>query len=597
MDCSSEEMRQAVESSLIATHSFETDPSDAPTVSGLTLEELWNEFEARVEMAGLRFEGDKVSRVTTTYDAVWSLALALNTSIPTFMDRELNLTKYSQTSAEFTDLVTQVMEQTNFTGVSGRVEFTNQEHGIGNPTTRVLQMQNGQMVPIGVFNSQEDTLNMTFFRNELAWQGAGPPQDRPTKLLQSVDLWIVVVMLFLAGAGTVLAIVLLVINCVYRKHKVIKASSPYINLLIIIGCINGFAAVVFITVDAYFDFSAGAAATFGIVCNVTPWLISIGFNLSFGALFAKEWRLYRIFKNPWNQNRRPLKDYHLFATVLLLLTVNAIVLAAMEAALPLELVTVLVEESSDFTVEKHQLCATSDFDRFINLIVAISVPKGLMLLFGVFLTSQNSKIKSKFFNDAKFLGIAIYGVIITCGVGVPISFFTMFAFEEDLSYIASTLTINICSYLILITVFVPKLFLLRQYRHKVPVPVLLGLNPSFRLQSKKQAVLSRISRKENGTGDNIISNAIEDTQLEKKPQNVKELIASWEPAYDAVTMDTGLEELQEESIEFGESDVELYSNYFALEDTDHASWHSTDTLSTTQRRGFCTRSMIIIPTD
>ena len=594
VDCSLTEMRQAVESSLIATHRFET-PSDAPTVSGLTLKEFWEAFEARVGRAGLQYEGDKVSRVTTTFDAVWSLALALNTSIPTFVDRGLNLTKYFQisTSVEFTELVTQAMEQTNFTGASGRVEFTNQEHGIAYPTTCVLQMQNGEMVPIGIYDSREDVLDMTFFGKELMWQGAGPPRDRPKELLQSVDLWIVVIMLFLAGAGTVFAIVLLVINCVYRKHKVIKASSPYINLLIIIGCILGFAAVVVITMDAYFNFVASAAISFSIVCNFTPWLISLGFNLTFGALFAKEWRLYRIFRNPWSQHQ-PLKDYHLFAIVLLLLTINAAALVICESVLPLKLITVLGDESSDFIVEKHQLCSTSDYDRFVNLIVVISIPKGLMLLLGVFLAWRNSKIKSKFFNDAKFLGIAVYGVIITCGVGVPISFFTMFAFEEDISYVASTLTINICSYLILITVFVPKILLLYRYRRKVPVSVLLGLNPSFRSQSKKPAYLSRISRK-----DDKACATVEDARNKKQnqPSVHQEILTSWEPAYDTATMDTRLDELQEESIEFGESDLELYCNYFAVDDTDRASWLSTDTSLNRESSGMHTRSMLIIPTD
>ena len=591
VNCSLEEMRQAVESSLLITHSFQTLP-DVPTgtTSRLTLGEFWNEFKARVERTGLQFQGDKVSRVTTTYDAVWSLALALNASIPTFRDNNLNLSKYSQISAEFTDIVTRAMEQTNFTGVSGEIEFTHQEHGIAYPTTHVTQMQDSQMVPIGVYNSREDVLNMSFFGNELMWQGKGPPRDRPEELLQSVDLWIVVITLLAASVGKVFAVVLLVINCVYRKHKVIKASSPYINLLIAIGCLHGFTSVVFITFDAYFNFQA---STFDAVCNMTPWLISIGFTLAFGALFAKEWRLYLIFRNPWNQ-RRPLKDYHLIAIILAILAFNVTVLVIFEVVSPLELITVIHDDGNGFTVDKHQLCSTSDYDKFVTLIAVMSAPKGLVLLFGVFLAWRNSKIKSKFFNDAKFIGIAVYGVIITCGVGVPISFITMFLFEEDLSYVSSTLTINICSYLILITVFVPKIFLLYRYRRKVPVFVLLGLNPSFRSQSKKQAYLSR---RENVA--NTYSNLTEDIHTEKNNQLVKKFATSWEPAYDTTTIDTELNEIQEESVEFEESDLELYSNYFALEDTDHASLQSASELLNKQSggRNVHTRSMIIIPTD
>lgn len=224
------------------------------------------------------------------------------------------------------------------------------------------------------------------------------------------------------------------------------------------------------------------------------------------------------------------------------------------------------------------------------------VPKALLLAFGVFLVVQTGRIKAKFFRDAKFTGIAIFSFVMACGVGVPVAFFSMFLFQEDLGYIMATGTILICSYVILLMVFVPKFILLRRFKNVIPSAILLGLNPSFRIRKPVRghaAIFSTLpgtlfARTTQGNGTSVCSRSSESTSSDGTgsfgnsasawpagtggdPRNS----VGWECVFDSVT-DNELE-VQETRLRFG--DFECIANIrYPLGACDRR--ESTDTVMT-----------------
>ena len=478
--CLEQDLQGAIESTLILTQELKFEGMSASSEiiqGGLTREEFWTEFIAFFNLSDFDFE--LATHVPSTYDAVWSIALALNLSLATNNSVRLN----------------SAMEMSDFQGASGRIRFTSSQHSHNPPATRIAQMQSGKMVFVGLHYENNDTLNLN--NSLLRWQSAsGPPRDRPKVSLETVEISIVGIMLVFVSVGIVLCVVMAVVNCYYRKHKVIKASSPYINLLIIIGCLMGFASVVFISIENI-DFHLHITPkAYPFLCNIRPWLLSLGYTLAFGALFAKTWRIYRIFKNPWKQNR-PLQDHVLIAIVGVLLGIDVLVLILWLTIDPLDIYAFVVDtDVESFTQELHLVCSDSNVlditgADFTIWIIFIMIMKGSLLLFGLFLVSQTMKIKAEVFQDAKYTGIAIYGVGMCCAIGVPLAMFLMYYMEEDVGYFVATATITFCSYLILFMVFIPKIILLRKYRVKVPTSVLLGLNPSFRVRSRARYLANK----------------------------------------------------------------------------------------------------------
>jgi len=100
-----------------------------------------------------------------------------------------------------------------------RLVFTQSTHSTCSLTTTITQIQSGKLMPIGVYDSKQDFLNLSTFGNKLTWQGERPPLDRPNTEPQLVDTWLVAVVFFLVGVCIMFAIAMLTVDWLYRKHS------------------------------------------------------------------------------------------------------------------------------------------------------------------------------------------------------------------------------------------------------------------------------------------------------------------------------------------------------------------------------------------
>nr|CAD7431132.1 unnamed protein product [Timema monikensis] len=76
-----------------------------------------------------------------------------------------------------------------------------------------------------------------------------------------------------------------------RKTGYIKMSSPYLNNLIIIGCMLTYSSVIFLGLDS----TLTSVEAFPYICTARAWLLMAGFSLAFGSMFSKTWRVHSIF--------------------------------------------------------------------------------------------------------------------------------------------------------------------------------------------------------------------------------------------------------------------------------------------------------------
>ena len=87
-------------------------------VSGLTYEEYFQQYDARVN-------GSTTEWGNPVYDGVWSLALALNNSIPNLSDIGVDLAAYTYGYKEATDIVRDEVVRLKFQGASGHISYSN----------------------------------------------------------------------------------------------------------------------------------------------------------------------------------------------------------------------------------------------------------------------------------------------------------------------------------------------------------------------------------------------------------------------------------------------------------------------------------------
>ena len=115
--CSVEEITQVMEGFILTHLKLDTANHSTQLVSGLTYGEYFQQYDARVN-------GSTTEWGNPVYDGVWSLALALNNSIPKLSDIGLDLAAYTYGYKEATDIVRDEVVRLKFEGASGHIPYS-----------------------------------------------------------------------------------------------------------------------------------------------------------------------------------------------------------------------------------------------------------------------------------------------------------------------------------------------------------------------------------------------------------------------------------------------------------------------------------------
>ncbi|XP_069694331.1 gamma-aminobutyric acid type B receptor subunit 2 isoform X2 [Periplaneta americana] len=448
--CSLTELASALEGCIL-TDLLPLSTNGEITVSGITAEEYRLEYDSRRGSEYSRFHG-------YTYDGIWAVALAIQ-----HVAHRIRHFRKNQTVVDFRyrdplweDLFLEALRNTSFEGVTGPVRFYDNER---KASILLKQFQNGSEMKIGEFNGVTEQLDLTR-GHAIRWHGRAPPKDRTLQIFEHshVNITIYSLLAATASVGIVMAISFLAINITYRNQRYIKMSSPYLNNLIIIGCMLTYSSVIFLGLDS----TLTSVEAFPYICTARAWLLMAGFSLAFGSMFSKTWRVHSIFTDV-KLNKKVIKDYQLFMVVGVLLVIDLAIMTTWQVTDPFYRETKQMEPyphpSSDdiLIVPENEYCQSERMTIFVGSIYAY---KGLLMIFGAFLAWETRHVSIPALNDSKYVGMSVYNVVIMCVMGAAISF--VLSDKQDASFIIISVFIIFCTTGTLCLVFVPKLIELKR---------------------------------------------------------------------------------------------------------------------------------------
>ncbi|CRK94045.1 CLUMA_CG007569, isoform A [Clunio marinus] len=300
LECSQKSLHKAVESVLIVS-SYNNIVGEEKSISGLTNSRFEKELSAmNVTKPFSRFAPE-------TYDAVWSIALALKGAEASWrnetrINRKRKRKKLEGFDYTRKDLAMDFLEQFHrlkFQGISGNVSFDGADR-VG--TTAFYQIQFAQLQPVALYYPETEFLDFTCPNcMTIKWQNNVVPIAKRVFKLRSI-----------------------------------KLSSYKLSNITAVGCVFVYAAVILLGLDHSTLPSTDTA--FPAVCTARVYLLSAGFSLTFGSMFAKTYRVHRIFTHSWAGicKDKMLKDTKLISMVCCLLLVDALVVTFWTLSDPME---------------------------------------------------------------------------------------------------------------------------------------------------------------------------------------------------------------------------------------------------------------------
>lgn len=482
LSCTLEEMKKAVEGHL-TTEALVRNQDDRTTLSGYTSKEWLKRFDqelARIETIGKSLVSSQLPqsrqplnktqnnpKPTTlerpegyqeaplAYDAIWAIALALNSTINNLDSQNINIRSYNYSgTSHIKNVFLSELKKTHFLGISGEVAFS----AIGDriAKTQIEQMIDGNYTLIGYFDGSKEQSELEF-KNKIRWPRGGPPKDRTKiqEVVQYLSLPYMLTIFLISLVGIIISASLIYFNWSHRNDSLIRMSHPPSNNIMLLGCIICQTSVILLGLDGRFI----PSNQFYLICDLRAWFLNIGFSLFFGSMFWKVWQSYLLS----TRNIPPLgktANQQVFMTVGFFCLIDVIILTMWKLYEPMDRTTVKIKEQSgteldlgdDVIVElKIEYCQAN-----FSWYYLIFCYKGLLLVFGLFLAYETRGVKLRQLNDSKLVGMCIYNVAILCFITGPVSLVNLMRQQANYHYLFVSITIIFCCSLSKILIFIPK---------------------------------------------------------------------------------------------------------------------------------------------
>ena len=391
---------------------------------------------------------------TSLYDQLWALALAMNSSLPELQARNISIDSLEQ--HELTHMIENHLSNISFQGATGYVQF-NSNRSVSTPVQLFVSFENEEIRQVGTYNPQyADEFHIDINSSAL-------PGDRLPRQIILLPVSVTVVVYAVATGIALFTTVVLVLYLYYREHEEVKATSPYLSILVFVGCYLLCLAAILEATIVSFEL---APKTFTVNVSISIFLIVNGIGLILLTIFITMFRIYHIFFS-WMKDLGIAWKSCSMAFIVLLLSVlpNMLLLVLILIQPPKRKLYTL--RTTPTMIYKLQSTVEN-----LNYAALLSIYFGLFVTLILFFAFRTRKIKLPRFKDTKkvTLFVTVMGVCISLAAPLYISLG-----QSGHGHIASLILIAailLISTTCLLTLYVPKLppvISLGHYcRHKLP---------------------------------------------------------------------------------------------------------------------------------
>ena len=386
---------------------------------------------------------------TLYYDQVWAMALAVNNSLSVLRNKNLSIDNYTIGQPDITAMIEEQLTNLRFQGASGWIEF-NQYRSVPTPIEVLWISDNEASVKrVGLYDPRHPS---DFY---IALNASDLPSDTVPRVNEYIliSLPVAIILYIVTGCALFFTTIQLVLYLVYRRHKVIKATSPFLSLLMFLGCYMFCAAAILLITFASFvlspeTFTAMAITHFIFIIN--------GISLILITLFIKLLRVFRIF-TCWSKDLgKQWNNLSLLIAILLLAIFPNIGLAVvMILKLPTHSTYYykFFRGNLPVIVIHTRIEPTSNYSLIGLAVTCIIVFLTLVFYMGV----RNRKIKMKNFNSSGQVYLLLAVLVITICLAISIVIIFLMTEQESVANTVMVALLLIFAMACQLILFLPKI--------------------------------------------------------------------------------------------------------------------------------------------
>jgi hypothetical protein len=350
---------------------------------------------------------------------------------------------------ENSDIVSEIRNQV-FDGTSGRIRFCGSDRL---PLEwNIYNMPLGSLKMEAVFHASKTDLKCPtseeYSRYTMtAVQGKTPvfatgltqvPIDRPYAKVVGLLPGTKAASFTLVMLAILVVILGFILIQIHAETRVIKGSSVLFCNLIFLGVLIAFIGI---GIETLYDRSQAYA------CILVPSLLALSFDITFGSLFAKTWRLVKIFNNAEHLKRSTITNTQVFLPVFALILFDLLIVTFW-AGLDLPQVAVELDPIRAYTIV--QRCDMKFKTVWFALLI---VPKLGVLIYGMQISYQVRNIDKRF-RESKPIAVSLIALFLCGAITIPI---LLLVWQQiDAAQILLTIGVTLALISVVLVLFLPK---------------------------------------------------------------------------------------------------------------------------------------------
>ncbi|KFU83980.1 putative G-protein coupled receptor 156, partial [Chaetura pelagica] len=274
-----------------------------------------------------------------------------------------------------------------------------------------------------------------------------------------------VVWTFVTG-GVLLALFFLVFTIRFRKNRIVKMSSPNLNIVTLLGSGLTYASAYLFGIQ---EQSLPSGDSVEKLIQVRLCLLCVGTSLVFGPILGKSWRLYKVFTQRVPDKRVIIKDLQLLAMVAALVLADTVLLLTWAFSDPVQCFRSLsvslraTEKGMTCSVNRVQSCASLYSDLWLVLILGF---KSILLLYGTYLAGLTDNVSSPPVNQSLTLIVGVNLVFLAASTVCLVHRF--FRAWHNLVFGFTSGGIFVCTTTINCFIFIPQLKQWKAFEEESP---------------------------------------------------------------------------------------------------------------------------------
>jgi hypothetical protein len=206
-----------------------------------------------------------------------------------------------------------------------------------------------------------------------------------------------IAVIVLTTLGLCISLLLFVPLIIYWNHPIIVAAAPTFLSSILVGTLllylSNYASLLNIKTVAS--------------CHIGSWLLSLGFIITFGSLFAKSWRVWRLYHNK-SMSVIKISDLQVMSILGVFIGIMIVLLIILSAAGNPHPIYVSLDPHRPY--RDYYVCGPTNETAF-NVFLALILGYGLaIIIVGVVVSFKVRQVPIAIFDESKSINFVVYNV-------------------------------------------------------------------------------------------------------------------------------------------------------------------------------------------